>query len=773
MLKYYIKIAWRNLIRNKRNSIIILSSLVIAFSFTNLLVSFITHETNTDKFHGKKDRIYRLFSDDPMDSDRRIRSIPNETREYISQNYAEIEEACNVSAILAKGVILKRDNQRFTDIMVLNTNPSFFGIFDYPFLEGNPTDALNNNDGIVLTKATAQKIFGNPPYLNQTIELHRDTTRYLVEVTGVLEEITGSTQLKFDALVSGTKYQSPGMPGSSFLLTQAGVDIHDLVHKINRDKDVPSFVGMGEATYSVESLPDAYFNQERVQVFERSQSKRFIWICRMVILLICFAAGFNFVNLFIIGMTSRTKELGVRQILGASKVQIGAASYIEIGLYVLISFLLSIPITAWYLPYFNTAFGAHLPFSYLTSPEVVGLILILIVMIGLILATYLAYHLKRLDTVRLLQNREAKKLKINRSFFTAQFVITVCMIISSTIVIRQLNYIKNKPLGFNRNLMELKSPGTYPHPGVKVLKNKLLQYPELHSRVATSNGNPLMGAWKLRLELDDGSFYTPSSLSGDNDLPKILHLEILKGEPYRGKGNGLLVNEKLVTDLELKDPIGKQLPGYSKPNSTISGIVRDFNVQSLKHEIPPYFISYSESPSSLLVDISESELSDLLPMISESWYEVYPENSFEYTLIDDQLMAMHEKDARFMRILIAFALASIFISCFGLYGIAAFTTVQRAKEIGVRKVLGASIANIMSMLARDYTKWVAIGFLIATPVAWYAMQQWLANFAYHIEIGPGTFLVTGLVSLMLVVFTIGGLSVRAAMANPTKSLRNE
>ena len=184
-----------------------------------------------------------------------------------------------------------------------------------------------------------------------------------------------------------------------------------------------------------------------------------------------------------------------------------------------------------------------------------------------------------------------------------------------------------------------------------------------------------------------------------------------------------------MTDLKLKNPFGKQLPGYNKSNSAISRIVRNFNVQSLKHEIPAYFISYSEFPSSILIDISESELNDLLPMIGKSWNEVYPENAFEYTLIDDELMARHEKDVRLMRILIAFALASIFISCFGLYGIAAFTTVQRSKEVGVRKVLGASIADIMGLLAMDYTKWIAIGFLIATPEAWYDIYLWLSNYA--------------------------------------------
>lgn len=187
----------------------------------------------------------------------------------------------------------------------------------------------------------------------------------------------------------------------------------------------------------------------------------------------------------------------------------------------MISFLLSIPITAWLIPYFNSAFHAQLNFSYLISPEVVDLILFLIITIGLILATYLAYHLKRLDMISLFQNRTVNKLKINRSFFIAQFGITAGMIISFVVVVRQLDYIKNKPLGFNRHLMEIKAQGNFFHHKLKVLKNKLLQYPDLDSRVATPNGNPLLGAWKLRLELDDGSFYVPNSLSGDNDLPKV------------------------------------------------------------------------------------------------------------------------------------------------------------------------------------------------------------------------------------------------------------
>src|SRR5699024_4549663 len=378
MLKNYFKIAWRNLIRNKRNSVIIISSLVIAFTFTNLLLSFIVYETNTDTFHHKKNRIYRVFSNDPMGGEKRSRVIMESTRKYISQHYPEVEQACNVTLLEKNGAVLGRDQQFFTDMMVLSVSPSFFKIFDYPFLEGSRSNALSH-DGIVLSEETARKLFGESPFVNRNIGLRKDTTLHQLRVAAVISNESEPTQLEFDAVVSDIHYEVATL-GSAFVLLKSGTNAKELASKINEDENVPGLIGPGNSTYSLESFVDTYFNQENVLPFERSRSSEFIWICWGVVFLISFAAGFNFLNLFVIGMTTRGKELGMRKILGASKGGIGFSICIEIAEYVIISFLFSLVLTIKCLPYFNTAFNTNLTLSYLTHIEVVGLIVSLILL---------------------------------------------------------------------------------------------------------------------------------------------------------------------------------------------------------------------------------------------------------------------------------------------------------------------------------------------------------------------------------------------------------
>lgn len=771
MFKNYIKVAWRNLLRNKWNSIVIILSLAIAFTFSNFLLSFIIHETSTDAFHQKKDRIYRLFSNDPMEGEERIRVILHSTLEYIFHNYPEVEDICKVAPVDRKGVVLAANQKEFNEMMVLSASPSFISLFDYPFLEGLPEKALNHPEGIVLAQKTAIKLFKSPPYINKSVELHKGAETRLLTVTGVISSIVEPTQLAFDALVPDLDNERTSRTGSVFISLKRGSDVEGLIKKINSNKNVPSLLGAGKATYSVEPFAAAYFNQENVQPYERSRSKQFIWICWIVIFLISFAAVFNFVNLFVIGMHSRGKELGMRKILGASKGDIGRSIGIEISLYILISFLFSIGFTIELLPFFNTTFNTSLTLNYVLRADVLYPVLLFVLFVGVLMSLYMLYYLRRVDLIPFLRGKIGKKVSINRTILTVQFAVTFGLIICSATVIHQMQFIENKPLGFNRNLLEITAPSADLANRMAVLKDKLLQRPELSSNVALASGNPISGNWQMRLDLDDEKYYSPYVISGDSNLPSVLQLELLEGRSYRnGETSGKLVNEKLIQLLEIKDPVGKTIPGT---DNVIVGVVADFNGVSLKNEIAPYIISYNETPPSLLVDISQTDIDQILPLLKEGWQDVFAGHMFDYKLIQDELLIKHAEDIRFFRILIGFTLASILISSFGLFVIASFTIAQRTKEIGVRKVLGASVTNILGLLSLDYIKWLSLGFIISAPIAWYTMNQWLTDFAYRIDLGPGIFAVAGLAALTIALLTVSWQSIRASLANPIKSLRNE
>jgi putative ABC transport system permease protein len=340
-----------------------------------------------------------------------------------------------------------------------------------------------------------------------------------------------------------------------------------------------------------------------------------------------------------------------------------------------------------------------------------------------------------------------------------------------------MQFIKNKPLGFNRDLMQITPPSDKEEKEkLPVLKQQLLQYPEFSS-IALSLGNPISGNAIIRFELEDSTFYGAYYIAGDYDLIKTMHLNVIEGQPFRpGFNSGKLVNETLVRHFNMEDPIGANIPGTEGNKNgpdKIIGVVKDFNVVSFKKEIPPYIISYNEAPNHLLIDISGKNLSAILPLVEKSWQEIYPDDTFSYKLIDDELMARHKEDTLFFRMIISFTVASVLISCFGLFGIAAFTAVQRTKEIGIRKILGASVYSILVLLSKDFVKLIVIAFVLAIPVANYFMREWLQNFAYKIEISWWMFIIPGLLVLLIALLSMMGQTLKAAHTNPVESLRNE
>ena len=760
--------ALRNILRHRQNGVIIILSLTIAFAFSNLLLAFLLHELGTDSFHLKKDRIYRLLSSDPWGDESRLRYTLREAAQFIEDRYPEVEAVCTVSPLNTDGITSSGSAQAFDEIQLIEADTTFFRVFDYPIIAGSV--ATSHQEGVVLTETTARQLLGEAPYISQTIEIRTDSNHYQLPVIAVIAWPEENTQFRFDGVVMRhQKDQYRG--GASFLLVQPKTDVTQLANKIASNTYMPSLIGPGQMTYFMEPFAHSYFSSDdRSQPYEINRSSLLVQVCGVVIGLLFFAAGFNFITLLVVGLLHRKKEIGLRKTLGASRLALGTTIGAEVGLFIIVSFILSVLLTIQLLPYFNTAFETTLTFSYLTQGKVLAVAGGGILLVGLLTTVGLGYYLWNLNTIKLLSEQIHPRLRMNRWLFTIQFLVATTLMVCSSVIIQQMDYIRSKPLGFNRNLLELRAPGETEQIRLTALKNRLLQYLNI-SQVSLSTGNPISGNWLVRYELEGDAFYSPYQMSGDEDLIETLGLTVTQGSSFKaGDPSGKVVNETFVRYFGMKDPIGEKIPGTE---DRIVGVVNDFNVVSLKTEIPLYILSYQDTLPRLLVDIANVPLRDLLLPVQTAWKEVYPNEPFEYRLVDDELLAKHHNDTFFYRIIISFTIASILISCFGLYGIASFTSQQRTQEIGIRKVLGASVGSMLLLLSKDYLRWLLIALAVAVPVANYFMNEWLQSFAYRIEVTAWILLSPCLLILLIALLTISQQTLRAATRNPVESLRDE
>ncbi len=465
MLLFTFKTAIRNLLSKKQNAFIIILSLAIAFTFSNILITFISYELNTDSFHENKDRIYRLFSEDPMNQGNKIRYIQGKVDQFLVDNFPEVDKICQVTVFNSEGSSLRTKNMDITDQLVLRVDSTFFKFFDFPFSEGNISKAISA-DGIVLKEALARKLFKNPPFTGTMLDLINGKDIRPMKVTAILKDFHENTQFNFDAIISG--HESWG--GSVFLMLNEKSKPEPLVEKMNASENMPSLLGLGKSQYELEPFTSSYFNASGAQPFDRYRNKQLIIICWVVIILLSFTASFNFINLYVVGLLTRRKEIGVKRVFGASKSNMILTIGVEVALYVLFSILLSMILTYYFLPVFNSSFNTQLSFSYFTYAKVIAIVIGAIVLLGLFITLYLSIFIWRLNTIGLLTDTLSHKVKANRILFTIQFFMTVALVICSMVVIRQMQFIKNKPLGFNKQLLQLHVPSDDQKAKLSVLK---------------------------------------------------------------------------------------------------------------------------------------------------------------------------------------------------------------------------------------------------------------------------------------------------------------
>jgi putative ABC transport system permease protein len=764
------KLAWRNLLKQRLYTSVILLSLALGLSICNLLITFVFHELRTDAFHERKDRIFRLLSDDPFEAGGRLIFVLEQAGLHLKNTYPEVEAVTRIFDLNREGLALNAGSETFSGMMVLGADSSFFDIFSFPFYHQAGAPVLRPGN-IVLTKTTGERLFGKQNPIGETISMRVDTTVRHFVVSAVMDDPLENSHFQFDALVPFVAFNTP-WGATHYVLLRPDADPKTLAEKISADPDMPSLIGPGKGVYSFQSLPDVYFDESQQRPYYQSRSRLLITVSWVVVGLVLFTAGFNFINLVFISQLKRRREWGVQKIFGASRRNLWRIAMVEVLVVVGLSYVLSLVFTQLLLPWFNQAFQADLPLEYFAETAVISTFAAILLVICLIFIFAISNYFTRLNPVELITPDAKIKLSFNRWMFTAQFIIAAGMIFCTVVIARQVQYINNKPLGFNRHLLELRLPDDRDPEKMGVLKDRLRLDPELQ-RVAAASGNPISGNRIVRYELDNGEVFAPYLFSGDSSLISVLGLEVVDGAPIRfTEQSGVLVNEQLVRHFGWKDAIGKTIPGTDPPQR-VAGVVRDFNLVSLKEEIPPVIINYRANAPRLLLDYSGFSIASLLPKVENAWQEVFPKVPIRYRLVEEELLSRHEKDVQFFRIVAAFSLAAVLITCFGLFALAWGTTQGRSKEIGIRKVLGASPWSIWRLLILDYSRWILLAVVIALPFALFLMQRWLENFAFHATIGAGIFLVTILLVVLVTLFSVGFQTLRSARLNPVEELKYE
>jgi putative ABC transport system permease protein len=765
MIFHNLKFILRSLWIKKLYASIILLSLIVGFVCSNILISFLVYETNTDSFHSKKDRIFQIFSNDPFGGTGNIAYVPDYFYDYLTTNYAEIENVCQMNSL--DGITIKTDESEFHDFSVLLTDSSFFSLFDYPLLQGRANDALKAGS-IVLSKEKARILFGTEDVLGKVITLSTADTTQQVMVSSVVDKHIENSHIKFDALVHHSVFPKKRNGGATYALLNTGSNPEDLRTKINQDSQRPGLLGAGKMEYYLTPLTDSYFSMDNKMKFMQTRSPMFITVGYVVCGLILFIASFNFINLFLLFWQNRKKEIGIKKTLGISPGGLFGFSLIEAGVYIFISYALALAVTGLLIPVFNSVFESNLSPKYFLTFKVIswiGGVLFLSGALVVIIAVAKQWSMKPVS----LMKKDNTKVSFNRLLFTVQFVISITLAICSVTIIQQMNYIESAPLGFNRSIIQLNAPDRKFVEMLPVLKQKLAQLPAVNA-VSVSSGNPISGNMIVRYELEDDKFYTPYIFEGDADFIKTLDLTLVAGDLPSETKNGKLVNHKLVQQFNLKEPIGEFVPGTK---DVIVGVVQDFTCGSFKMEIPPVVISYKQSGSALLIDYKGNDLAQLLPQIQAAWNQVFPDYVFVYQVIQEDLMKKYKEDTFFYRIIITFSIISMVLSCFGLFALSWAVIQSRTKEMGIRKVLGATAIDVLNLLTLTFTKRILIAFLLAAPAGYYLMNEWLARFANRIELSAWVFVIAGGVVVAVAFVALSFQTIKATMTNPVDEIRNE
>ena len=780
MVRNYFKIAFRNIIRNKIFTLINIMGLAVGMACFILITLWIRDELSYDKFHANKDNLYLLTIIHPNDV-----TDPNVPYALAPRLADEFPEFSQFTRIYEYGLLatctFKYQPENGIPVMFYEDNvnlvdPSFFSMFSFPFVFGNPETAFQNPNSLVITDEIATKYFGHDNPLGRVLNLNN---RQDLVVSGVIH-IPSNSHLKLDFLapLSDRLADNWNWRDSSYVLLDENASLTDVKQKIAGALSKHSPYPFAD-TLKVDLLP---FTRVHLDFGRRTYVYIFSLIAAFILLIACI----NYMNLATACSANRSREVGLRKVMGAKRPELIKQFLGESILMSAVGLGFSLIMVRIGLPLLNSLTSKQLTFSLLGSHAMYLYLFGLIFVVGLVSGAYPAFFLsanRPVDTLKSSLHFKSKKSSFRVVTVVGQFAISILLIACTAVVFQQLGYVQNRPLGLNTEYV-IKVPVNRALLGrLASYKDKLLQNPNILN-VTAGQSVPYNEDYKTSgVEWDgkDPQFSPNMRYSiAYFDYVETFGIEVIQGRSFHkesaGDMNNYVINEEAAKYMGMEDPIGQRISFWGN-EGIIIGVVKNYHHVSLHREIMPHVFSINPrnygSLRFVFIKIAANNIPDTLEYIRESTMTFAPAYPYEYSFLDQGVEDLYQAERKLGKIFSTFAFLAIFISCLGIFGLASFTAERRTKEIGIRKVLGATVSHVVLLLSKEFSRWILLANIIAWPIAWYAMQKWLQNFAYRSSLNPLLFLLAGALSMVIAALPVGYHAVKAAIADPISSLRYE
>jgi putative ABC transport system permease protein len=793
MLKNYFKIAWRNLKKNRLYAFVNITGLTVGIVSCLLIGVYIKNELSYDRFNENADRTVRVTMDYARGGNpQKVAVTGTKVGPQFKRTFPVVE---NFARLEKRSGVVTYNNRVFEENSMLYADPSFFKLFSFKLLNGDET-ALNSTDKIIITETTAKKYFDTENPIGKMLKV--DNQNFMV--AAVAADAPSNSQIKFDFIVSfnnlgaskGEIWWSANY--ITYLLLKDKDQIQPLQKQITDymssiSKSELKLGGGQHLTYHLEPLTSVHLNSNLPDGLEPNGSITYIYIMVIVAVLILIIACVNYVNLSIAQSAGRGAEIGIRKVMGAAKSQLFRQFIGESIFVTAIGVILAIGLAFLLLPSFNQISGKQFQFNALLDPVLLGSLVLLGLAIGFAAGAYPALLLSSVKLAKILKSGFSftSGQGVRKSLIVFQFIISIFLIITTVVILQQLSYIRNKDIGYNKSNVVVLPVNWQMNSKVEGLKKEIKNIPGVEG-VASANNEPINVGWGDGISTADGKQITVNALPMDEDFIKTMQLKIVAGSDYNqtdllkmdttnhGKNfqYSFMLNEAAVRELGWtpEEAIGKEISKGSP--GKIKAVVKDFNFKSFHDPIGPLLIFLDhDQTQDLFVRINGNNTSAAIHTLEKIWKNRVPERPFSYKFLDDDYDAMYRAEQRTAGIFTTFSGLAILLACMGLFAVTAYAVVQRTKEIGIRKVLGATVSNIVLLISKDFLGLIIIATIIASPIAWYMAHSWLQDFAYRVTIHWWIFIAAGAASLLVAAVTVSIQAIKAALANPVKSLKSE
>lgn len=801
MFKNHFKIAWRTLTKSKGFTAINICGFSLGLAACMLIVFYVVDELSYDRFHKNADRIYRVNEDLKLGENKVQYAVAMPPlAQTLKREFPDVE---NVARLKKASISVKKGNQYLIENDAVFADPEVFDVFTLPLIHGDKATVLTQPNTVVISASVAKKYFNNTNVVGQLLTIPNHAP---LKITGVMKDMPRQSHFKADFLMAMASWPDSRSDEwlrsdyNTYVLMRKGADYKDLEAKFPALLRKYSSAQMQKAVggniddfekkgsyfrLNLMPLTDIHLHSHMTGELGVNGNVQYVYIFTVVALFILLIACVNFINLSTARSSNRAREVGVRKVVGSSRKSLIVQFLLESVVVTFAAAVIALVMVFITLPSFNHLSGKNILIDTNFIVPLIPVLLTGILFIGVIAGLYPAFFLSSFQPVNVLKGKIKTGFKDGglRSFLIVfQFSISIFLIINTLVIYRQLKHIQTRDVGFNRNQVLVLQNAFELGKHAQTFKEEIKQLPGVVNATLTgflpTSGNRGTTVYSKEATNDPKKSIFPQNWRVDEDYVQTLGMKIVKGRNFSSQfptdSNAIIINESAATFLGFAEPLNKTLYRTDglKPY-TIIGVVKDFNFTSLRENITPVVMTLDADKGSLAMRVETKNLSALLAQLESKWKALAPTGNFQYSFMDADFDAIYRNEQRMGQIFLLFTTLAISIACLGLFGLSAYAAEQRNKEIGIRKVLGASVQSITTLLSKDFIKLVFLAILIASPIAWYATHQWLQDFAYRIDIAWWMFAVAGLGAIFIALLTISFQAVKAAVANPIKSLRTE